>query len=84
MIIWYLTNNHKVWLFKTIRIHSVHKSVGHLVLLVSHAWRLAASWLIQYDLMWDDWDDLALPYFVSSFSRLAQVGLMAKSEEPEG
>lgn len=57
------------------------KSVGPLVLLVSHAWRLAASWLSWYDLIWDDWDDLALPNFVSSFGRLAQVGLMAESEE---
>lgn len=37
-----------------------------------------------YDLIWDDRGDLALPYFVSSFSRLAPVGLVAKSEEQEG
>ena len=57
--------------------------MGHLVLLVSHAWRFAKHWLIRCDLIWDDQDNLALPYFVSSFSKLAQVGLMAKSEEQE-
>ena len=57
--------------------------MDHLVLLVSHTWRLAAIWLIWYDLIWDERDVLALPYYVSFFSRLAKVGLMAKSEEQE-